>query len=131
MLPEKVDSLADDVKPLVSELLRQNSGLTVRVNGCLRRTRRCWPASPSRSTRALTVLPSCDALSHSRTTRSRTGSRWSLAEEWAAEWYMVQLQHNMWVTSAMLGFSNRTGADQFAALLGVNWARSAEGWPPE
>jgi hypothetical protein len=35
------------------------------------------------------------------------------------------------VTSAMLGFSNRTGADQLAALLGVNWVRSAEGGPPE
>ena len=32
MLPEKIDSLADDVKPLVLELLRQNSGLTARVN---------------------------------------------------------------------------------------------------
>jgi hypothetical protein len=32
MPPEKIDSLADDVKPLVLELLRQNSGLTVRVN---------------------------------------------------------------------------------------------------
>jgi hypothetical protein len=31
--PEKVDSLDDDVKPL--ELLRQNSGLTVRVNELL------------------------------------------------------------------------------------------------
>jgi hypothetical protein len=29
MPPEKIDSLADDVKPLVLELLRQNSGLTV------------------------------------------------------------------------------------------------------
>jgi hypothetical protein len=38
---------------------------------------------------------------------------------------------NMWVTSVMLGFSNRTGADQLAALLGVNWVRSVEGWPPE
>jgi hypothetical protein len=32
MSPEKVDSLADDVKPLVLELLRQISGLTARVN---------------------------------------------------------------------------------------------------
>jgi hypothetical protein len=32
MLPEKIDSLADDVKPLVLELLRQNSGLTARVD---------------------------------------------------------------------------------------------------
>src|SRR5277367_878607 len=35
MPPEKIDSLADDVKPLVLELLRQNSGLTVRVNDLL------------------------------------------------------------------------------------------------
>jgi hypothetical protein len=35
MPPEKIDSLADDVKPLVLELLRQNSGLTVRVNELL------------------------------------------------------------------------------------------------
>src|ERR1700687_3741168 len=32
MPPEKIDSLADDVKPLVLELLRQNSGLTARVD---------------------------------------------------------------------------------------------------
>jgi hypothetical protein len=32
MLPEKIDSLADDVKALVLELLRQNSGLTARVD---------------------------------------------------------------------------------------------------
>jgi hypothetical protein len=32
MAPEKIDSLADDVKPLVLELLRQISGLTARVN---------------------------------------------------------------------------------------------------
>src|SRR6202166_234196 len=32
MRPEKIDSLADDVKPLVLELLRQNSGLTARVD---------------------------------------------------------------------------------------------------
>ena len=32
MSPEKVDSLADDVKPLVLELLRQISGLTAHVN---------------------------------------------------------------------------------------------------
>jgi hypothetical protein len=38
---------------------------------------------------------------------------------------------NMWVTSAMLCFSNRTGANQLGALLGVNWVRSAEGGPPE
>src|ERR1700733_6431530 len=31
MRPEKIDSLADDVKPLVLELLRQNSELTARV----------------------------------------------------------------------------------------------------
>src|ERR1700675_4885264 len=32
MRPEKIDSLADDVQPLVLELLRQNSGLTARVD---------------------------------------------------------------------------------------------------
>jgi hypothetical protein len=32
MPPEKIDSLADDVKPLVLELLRQISGLTARVH---------------------------------------------------------------------------------------------------
>src|ERR1700680_2503443 len=32
MPPEKIDSLADDVKPLVLELLRQNSVLTARVD---------------------------------------------------------------------------------------------------
>src|SRR5258707_13866196 len=32
MAPEKIDSLADDVKPLVLGLLRQNSGLTARVD---------------------------------------------------------------------------------------------------
>src|SRR3979490_1345731 len=32
MPPEKIDSLADDVKPLVLELLRQNSWLTARVD---------------------------------------------------------------------------------------------------
>src|SRR6267154_2011033 len=32
MPPEKIDSLADDVKPLVLELLRQISGLTARVD---------------------------------------------------------------------------------------------------
>jgi hypothetical protein len=32
MPPKKIDSLADDVKPLVLELLRQNSGLTARVD---------------------------------------------------------------------------------------------------
>jgi hypothetical protein len=32
---EKIDSLADDVKPLVLELLRQNGELTVRVNELL------------------------------------------------------------------------------------------------
>ena len=31
MPPEKIDSLADDVKSVVLELLRQNSGLTARV----------------------------------------------------------------------------------------------------
>jgi hypothetical protein len=36
-----------------------------------------------------------------------------------------------WVNSAMLGFSNRSDAGQIAALPGVNWVRSAEGWPPE
>ena len=35
MLPEKIDSLADDVKPLVLELLRQISGLTARVEELL------------------------------------------------------------------------------------------------
>jgi transposase len=35
MPPEKIDSLADDVKPLVLELLRQNSGLTARVDELL------------------------------------------------------------------------------------------------
>jgi hypothetical protein len=35
MPPEKIDSLAQDVKPLVLELLRQNSGLTARVNELL------------------------------------------------------------------------------------------------
>jgi transposase len=35
MLPEKIDSLADDVKPLVLELLRQASALAVRVNELL------------------------------------------------------------------------------------------------
>jgi hypothetical protein len=32
MAPEKIDSLADDVKSVVLELLRQNGGLTARVN---------------------------------------------------------------------------------------------------
>ena len=32
MPPEKIDSLADDVKSMVAELLRQNSGLTARVD---------------------------------------------------------------------------------------------------
>src|SRR5208282_681979 len=32
MPPKKIDSLADDVKPLVLELLRQNSGLAARVD---------------------------------------------------------------------------------------------------
>src|SRR3977135_4421225 len=32
MPPEKIDSLTDDVKPLVLELLRQISGLTARVD---------------------------------------------------------------------------------------------------
>jgi hypothetical protein len=32
MPPEKIDSLADDVKPLVLGLLRQISGLTARVD---------------------------------------------------------------------------------------------------
>src|SRR5471032_3130544 len=32
MPPEKIDSLADDVKSMVLELLRQNSGLTARVD---------------------------------------------------------------------------------------------------
>ena len=32
MAPEKIDSLADDVKALVLELLRQNSGLTARID---------------------------------------------------------------------------------------------------
>ena len=32
MPPEKIDSLADDVKAMVLELLRQNSGLTARVD---------------------------------------------------------------------------------------------------
>jgi transposase len=35
MPPEKVDSLADDVKPPVLELLRRNSGLAARVNELL------------------------------------------------------------------------------------------------
>src|SRR5277367_4685169 len=35
MAPEKIDSLADDVKPLVLALLRQNSVLTVRVDELL------------------------------------------------------------------------------------------------
>ena len=35
MPPEKVDSLADDVKSMVLELLRQNSGLTARVEELL------------------------------------------------------------------------------------------------
>src|SRR5271168_5427510 len=35
MPPEKIESLADDVKPLVLALLRQNSVLTVRVNDLL------------------------------------------------------------------------------------------------
>src|SRR5260370_8918447 len=33
MAPEKIDSLADDVKPLVLGLLRKVSGLTARVDG--------------------------------------------------------------------------------------------------
>ena len=32
MSPEKIDSLADDVKPLVLELVRQISGLTARID---------------------------------------------------------------------------------------------------
>jgi hypothetical protein len=32
MPPEKIDSLADDVKSMVLDLLRQNSGLTARVD---------------------------------------------------------------------------------------------------
>jgi hypothetical protein len=32
MVPEKIHSLADDVKALVLELLRQNSGLTARID---------------------------------------------------------------------------------------------------
>src|SRR5260370_13527286 len=35
MAPEKIDSLADDVKPLVLGLLRQISGLTARVDELL------------------------------------------------------------------------------------------------
>jgi hypothetical protein len=35
MPPEKIDSLADDVKPLVLGLLRQISGLTARVEELL------------------------------------------------------------------------------------------------
>src|SRR6202140_1206105 len=35
MPPEKIDSLADDVKPLVRGLLRQISGLTARVDELL------------------------------------------------------------------------------------------------
>src|ERR1700685_1759420 len=35
MPPEKIDSLADDVKPLVLGLLRQISGLTARVDELL------------------------------------------------------------------------------------------------
>src|SRR5216683_4804736 len=35
MPPEKIDSLADDVKPLVLELLRQNSALAARVDELL------------------------------------------------------------------------------------------------
>src|SRR6202142_4287671 len=35
MVPEKIDSLADDVKPLVLELLEQISGLTARVEELL------------------------------------------------------------------------------------------------
>src|SRR5271154_2386242 len=35
MAPEKIDSLADDVKPLVLELLEQISGLTARVEELL------------------------------------------------------------------------------------------------
>jgi hypothetical protein len=42
MPPEKIDSLAGDVKPLVLELLRQNSGLTV---GLFAEARRL-PATP-------------------------------------------------------------------------------------
>jgi hypothetical protein len=49
--------------------------------------------------------------------------RWPLAEELTAP-------DNMWVTGAMLDFSNRT-SHQIAALLGANWVRSAEGWPPK
>src|SRR5271156_6334638 len=37
MAPEKIDSLADDVKPLVLELLEQISGLTARVEELLAR----------------------------------------------------------------------------------------------
>ena len=44
MPPEKVDSLADDVKPLVLELLRQNSALTVRVNELLASFAAAWPS---------------------------------------------------------------------------------------
>ena len=35
MPPEKIDSLADDVKSMVLELLRQNSGLAARVDELL------------------------------------------------------------------------------------------------
>jgi hypothetical protein len=39
MALENIDLLADDVKPLVLELLRQNSGLTARVDEWWRRTK--------------------------------------------------------------------------------------------
>src|SRR5260370_36067455 len=39
MPPEKIDSLADDVKPLVLELLRQNSGLMARVDELVARNK--------------------------------------------------------------------------------------------
>ena len=49
MPPEKIDSLADDVKPLVLGLLRQIRGLTARVD-LIHFTRRISSSNGSRRT---------------------------------------------------------------------------------
>ena len=79
MAPEKIDSLADDVKPLVLELLQQISGLAARVDelvaqnkALLARIAESRPSAASRR-RRLTTLRCRRRTVRRGTSRSRRG----------------------------------------------------------
>jgi hypothetical protein len=66
--PEKIDSLADDVKPLVLELLRQISGLTARVDELVAQNKRFG------ATGRLRTLPNLSPAAVTRAAAKRIAS---------------------------------------------------------